>query len=92
MALILKWFHRSICDFSEQQQTESNRHQDIEDDNLKEARRWEKHVEGKRANAARSWRARMHCKQSIAEGRMADIERRKNNRKSDALERKRLQV
>ena len=85
-------YHALYHHISERQQTESNRHQDIEDDNLKEARRWEKHVETKRANAAHSWRARMHCMQSVAEGRMADIERRLQNRKSDALQRKKLQV
>ena len=67
-------------------------HQRTEDTHLEEAKAWEKMVENNRVKAANSWRAKMHCMQTIAEGRMADIERRKYDRKRYALERKKAQV
>ena len=49
-------------------------------------------VEKNRTKAANNWRAKMHFMQTIAEGRMSDIERRKYDRKRNALERKKNQV
>ena len=67
-------------------------HVRIEDTHLDEAKAWEKKVERNRAKAARKWRAKMHCMQTIAEGRMADIERRKYDRKRNAAERQAAKV
>ena len=67
-------------------------HVRIEDTHLDEAKAWEKKVERNRAKAARKWRAKMHCMQTIAEGRMADIERRKYDRKRNAAARQAAKV
>ena len=77
---------------SERQKSVFENHQRIEDSHLEEARQWEKKVENKRLMAANNWRAKMHCMQTIAEGRMADIERRKYVRKRNAVARKKAQV
>lgn len=63
-----------------------------EDMRLEEARAWQKKVEDNRVKAANSWRAKMHCMQTIATGRMADIERRKFERKRNSMARKKAQV
>ena len=78
--------------FTEQQKRVFENHVRIEDTHLDEAKAWEKKVEWNRAKAARKWRAKMHCMQTIAEGRMADIERRKYDRKRNAAERQAAKV
>ena len=77
---------------TEQQKMVFDNHVRIEDTHLDEAKEWEKKVENNRAKAASNWRAKMHCMQTIAEGRMADIERRKYDRKRNATARKYAKV
>ena len=78
--------------FIEQQKRVFENHVRIEDTHLDEAKAWEKKVERNRMKAARKWRAKMHCMQTIAEGRMADIERRKYDRKKNAAARQAAKV
>ena len=78
--------------FSERRNAVFEIHQRIEDTHLDEARAWERNLERKRAKASNRWRAKMHCMQTVAEGRMADIERRKYDRNKKAQARKKAQV
>ncbi|KAL5267206.1 hypothetical protein ACHWQZ_G004300 [Mnemiopsis leidyi] len=77
---------------NEQQKRVFENHVRIEDTHLDEAKAWEKKVERNRMKAARKWRAKMHCMQTIAEGRMADIERRKYDRKRNAAARQAAKI
>ena len=76
----------------ERQKCVFEEHQRIEDTHLVEARQWEGKVCDKRAKAAAEWRHKMNIKQSVADSRMADIEKSKCERKKNALERKKEQV
>eukprot|EP00116_Pleurobrachia_bachei_P001204 sb/3461466/ len=82
--------NKNVC--NERQKCVFEEHQRIEDTHLVEARQWEGKVCDKRAKAAAEWRHKMNIKQSVADSRMADIEKSKCERKKNALERKKDQI